>query len=274
MFSKLFYILFFNIFLEYIRLEKINRINYVIEATANNKSIDDSQTDILYFYDYSSAKVEKNFSLGGNKISISKEEGYKIVLNFTNSQKKENCQDYTNENLIITNCSISVLDENSVNSEMKFNLISATYPNFTFYENLIEYDYSYVYDLSAENFFVYPQLIQNNFTFEECINPLCGDTKNQSVINQYYFKINASEYIKTNYLITLYQAYILVRNSENQLSYLREIYNILKIDDNIYTLEMDILPDNFDLHLIYSIRRLNDTNNEIEVYLFLLILDF
>jgi len=219
-----------------------------------------------------------NFSTNENNFWIEQYTGIrnKYILNLTNN--KESCEQYTNlqNKMSVSNCSIKIFEGNDTerakgSSEIKFNLISATYPNFTYYENIIDYDYYYSRSKTNQNtiitenvdLYVYPDLATDHFTFEQCANDQCRNSKNQSEIKKFYFRINQSEYLLANYQLNLVQAFILVRNSDDYFNYFREITNELVISkDNIFNLGLgDVLPDVFDLHLIYEINNYYNNSN-------------
>jgi hypothetical protein len=180
--------------------------------------------------------------------SISKT--YHSSLNINNIT---GCDNYTQKQLNITNCTLLVNAEG--NRELtKFNLITFGYENMT--QILIDFP-------GVSDFAVFPSLVADNFEFFDCKDSTCtNDVTLHPDYNEYNFKIYIQQTLLNNFEFALLRAFLTVTN-DGLISYFVDVTQMLKQKDYFYTLNLDIFPNRFDLHMVYQVRSVGNKTNVI-----------
>jgi hypothetical protein len=258
------------------------RFNIVIEKS------EILNTSVISLYDYSTFKASDiNFFLLPNlshsnittlpltlikNLNISDRVAIPMINNY------DECLEYNLDKFIVKNCTFLIRSlkygidlyfdllqfSNRVNKNTSNvnSLLMVT--NNTNYENAIEFRYPQQ-NLSIGEFYVFPQFASSYFKFEECYYHLCSPY-NSSQINlntyimndDYNFKIHIDNEVNRTSELLLIQA-VLILNTDNKIEYMKDIQRILINANNTgtYSLPLEGLPDNFDLHLTFLIRGKN-----------------
>jgi hypothetical protein len=169
------------------------------------------------------------------------------------------CNKYISDEFLITNCSFSILSYQS-QEEMLFDLFYIEAKDLN-NSNLKSYFLEEKTN-SEEKINIYPEILKNMFSFDACSLGNCANwtDKNLTDFNQFSFNLSTSSEIEEKYEIYLESANIIVKNDDALLIYFQEVTSFIKNMGNIYVFSLNTLPDEFDLHLIYKLRRKWDKN--------------
>jgi hypothetical protein len=162
---------------------------------------------------------------------------------------------------------ISLLDPENT---LKFNLVKASWElnNNTNFLILNDFESS----TNQINYLeVFPINLNTKFSYNECFNSLCENLYNNSDsldYNEYKFKITIEEDLLLYYELTLNQVILVVKDSFNEkYLYLGEVSDYTTLDSkNISTIKMDNLPEEFDLHFSFTIRKQSDSSSYNNTY--------
>lgn len=235
------------------QLSALNKVSLIVDDSLLNNNT--NKETIITLYDFSFSNMLQNFSItsGDNKQKLKVEAvGNSEISYFLNIGDINGCTDYTEEQLTIKNCTLNLKFQNQMNSEIiQLNFINAKYSNSSIEENYLEYQISEKDFPEIKDLYTYPVYLSRNISFEECADSLCKNSINQTDINDYYFKISENS---TNYNIFVNRAFIIVRKNNDKIAYIADITSKTTLNNDIYTISMEILPNNFDLYLICEVR--------------------
>jgi len=189
--------------------------------------------------------IQENF----DEIKIKPQIIHNVSLSSSSCENSFN----SNYNFSISNCSLSLVSNNSIDN---FNLINLSYTNNTQHLVIVEPSYK-------DSFIVLPTKLRSNFTFLQCPNQECIQFNQEDYFNidQFFFKLQG-RYI---YDWQIYSTVMLVRSSEGKINYFREVQDLLFLRNGVYSLKMNKFPKEFDLVLNL---KTNSTEAEAEVMFF------
>jgi hypothetical protein len=216
----------------------------------------------IYIYNTSMTQVfiqDVNNTISDTNTTLQKvNDNSKVFHSTIDNNKLINCENNTYQELTVTNCKLSLNNQDG-GKIATFSLMRFNYDNIT--QTMIDF-------ANDNNFMAYPSMMEKYIQFKECKDSTClEDVQLHPRYNEYTFKLNVQPNVRDSYDFALIRSYMTVKLF-GKIVYFLDVRQMLKQENFVYNFGLDIFPDEFDLYMVYQVRKTGD-GNTVKIFIYL-----